>query len=109
MTKNNNDVCSLCNKKVKDDDNGLVCGICEIWLHSKCEGISKRKYMILEDSQLEEPSMIYTMVLQLETTVESIYKRIFTDEMTKTIESTCSALVKHYERIIMLIRMKLIS
>ena len=67
--------------------------------------------MILEDSQLEEPSRqwyckfcrkgaikISNRIAKLETTVESICKGKYTDVMTKTIESTCSALVKKDEK-----------
>ena len=40
------------------DDKGLQCGICQIWYHTKCQGISDAKYNALsEDSTEDYPQM----------------------------------------------------
>ncbi|XP_065221802.1 histone-lysine N-methyltransferase trithorax-like isoform X2 [Planococcus citri] len=42
--------CPLCQRCYQDDDYNvkmMECGICEKWIHAKCEGISHEKYQIL--------------------------------------------------------------
>ena len=42
MCSENKNVCSKCNKRVLNG--GSLCAVCNIWLHFKCAGITKKKF-----------------------------------------------------------------
>ena len=42
--------CSLCNKNVTDNINGVQCDTCDKWCHLNCEDISLKEYEILKIS-----------------------------------------------------------
>ena len=39
--------CGKCNKPVIEQDNEVNCEICEIWFHSKCQGMPEAMYKVL--------------------------------------------------------------
>ena len=49
--------CLKCDKNVYDRDRqpGILCNICNLWVHRSCAGISKKKYEHLQNSGYDEP------------------------------------------------------
>lgn len=41
------DKCGSCKKPVNEEDNGLLCEICERWYHSSCQGMDELTYKVL--------------------------------------------------------------
>lgn len=46
------DICPLCETEVGDDDKGLVCNLCDMWHHAKCEKMSDEVYKFLSDNEV---------------------------------------------------------
>ena len=43
--------CGLCQKLVKRNDRAIQCDICDLWVHIRCENISKAQYNHLVNSE----------------------------------------------------------
>lgn len=43
--------CDVCNKKVSDDDEGLLCEKCHIWKHRICTSVSQKAYIQVSKSK----------------------------------------------------------
>jgi predicted nucleic acid-binding Zn-ribbon protein len=43
--------CGRCNAPVTSKDKGVQCEICEVWYHSKCQGINDETYKVLQKEQ----------------------------------------------------------
>ena len=43
--------CGKCSLAVSGRDKGVLCEICEVWFHAKCQGISDEAYKILQKEQ----------------------------------------------------------
>ena len=44
-----------CDKHDYDKQPGILCNICNLWVHRSCAGISKKKYEDLQNSDNDEP------------------------------------------------------
>ena len=42
--------CPKCDKTVKESQNSILCGICNLWLHLKCSGLNKAGFRLLTDN-----------------------------------------------------------
>ena len=47
--------CLKCDKHVYDQQPGIFCNICNLWVHRSCAGISKKEYEDLQNSDNDEP------------------------------------------------------
>ncbi|KAK4300268.1 hypothetical protein Pmani_027537 [Petrolisthes manimaculis] len=47
------DSCGVCQKKVRDNDNGLCCEICERWYHCGCIKMGTQEYRMLQQLDRE--------------------------------------------------------
>ena len=47
--------CLKCDKHVYDRQPGILCNICNLWVHRSCAGISKKEYEDLQNSDNDEP------------------------------------------------------
>nr|CAI5824334.1 unnamed protein product [Callosobruchus analis] len=45
------DLCDICNKVVKNDEDGLLCEQCVVWKHRKCIGMTMKTYVKLSESK----------------------------------------------------------
>ena len=48
------DPCSVCGKNVEEDHPSLLCPYCNLWSHTKCNGIKSKEYKIHQKNQ-DEP------------------------------------------------------
>ena len=46
-----NDLCKICIKKVHKLDNAIVCDICNVWVHTRCNKLDKKDYKMFKDDQ----------------------------------------------------------
>ena len=44
-----------CDKHDYDKQPGILCNICNLWVHRSCAGISKKEYEDLQNSDNDEP------------------------------------------------------
>ena len=44
-----------CDKHAYDRQPGILCNICNLWVHRSCAGISKKEYEDLQNSDNDEP------------------------------------------------------
>ena len=42
--------CSICSKSVRNNQKGIQCDTCMLWVHAKCNGISDTEYVLLGSS-----------------------------------------------------------
>jgi len=48
---NTENACGKCRKEVKDKDCGVQCELCDKWWHTKCEGIRKEAYEMMQEER----------------------------------------------------------
>ena len=80
--------CGKCNKPVIEQDNEVNCEICEIWFHSKCQGMPEAMYKVLNQYNWDlhwfckscntGPGKLLTTLSKLHTKIETLE-----DEMEK--------------------------
>lgn len=46
------DKCGACKKVVAVSDNGVMCEVCEVWFHSKCQNLSEDTYRLLSQDKI---------------------------------------------------------
>lgn len=44
--------CGACKKNVGSSDNGVMCEVCEVWFHSKCQNITDDTYKLLSQDRI---------------------------------------------------------
>lgn len=44
-------ICRHCSKKVKENEKSIKCGICQFWLHTKCENVQPALLKCLRDTR----------------------------------------------------------
>ena len=42
--------CSICYKAVRNNQGGVQCDLCDLWVHNKCNGTTDEEYEILKIS-----------------------------------------------------------
>ena len=47
--------CSICSNSVMSNQKAVQCDHCELWVHTKCEGISNDSYLQMEDNNDTTP------------------------------------------------------
>ena len=54
------DPCSICEKRVYDNQKSIQCNDCDLWVHKKCEGISDDEFqkLVEEDDEIPWSCMI---------------------------------------------------
>ena len=46
-----NDLCKICTKIVHKHDNAIVCDICNLWVHTRCNKLDKKDYKMFKDDE----------------------------------------------------------
>lgn len=52
-------LCGTCKNPVSDNDQGLLCDVCNIWFHSKCQGVSDNKYAAVKEDRDEDVPLLH--------------------------------------------------
>ena len=60
--------CSICNKSVRDTQDGLQCDTCNLWSHASCNDISKAQYLNLS----YDNSPWYCLICNLKFNLENV-------------------------------------
>jgi hypothetical protein len=46
-----NDLCKICLQEVYQHENAIVCDICNVWVHTRCNNLDKKDYKKFKDDQ----------------------------------------------------------